>query len=314
MIQHINNKYEKNDNYFDIIDSNEKAYFLGLMYSDGSVTDRSIVITLQERDGPILERFKKALAYTGPVRFGLRKKPNHQDSRILRIYSWGLVTGLSKHGCFRNKTYTLRYPVINSEYNSHFIRGVFDGDGCIVNNGGNGYYFSITGNTYFLEDINEILCREIGISQGTISRKNVNNYLFSAIQQSKRENLLKIRDYLYKDCEDLYIERKYNKFFEITPLIKNTSLCLFCEEKAYAKGYCKKHYHQIHLNHNGRREDFIVCKNIHSNEINRYKTIKEASTILNIVGATIYGAIHGKRICMHKYIFYYESEPWELKN
>lgn len=62
-------KYNINKDYFRIIDSNEKPYFLGLMYADGYVSERSIVLSLQEGDKLILEKFKKSIEYNGPIRF-----------------------------------------------------------------------------------------------------------------------------------------------------------------------------------------------------------------------------------------------------
>jgi hypothetical protein len=63
-----------NENYFDIIDTPQKAYFLGLMYADGGIwhTDKigkygnvlhqyQMSINLQERDKSILELFRKEL-------------------------------------------------------------------------------------------------------------------------------------------------------------------------------------------------------------------------------------------------------------
>ena len=54
-------KYDVNQNYFDIIDTQNKAYFLGFLYADGNVSkdNNNIQIALQARDLHILESFKK---------------------------------------------------------------------------------------------------------------------------------------------------------------------------------------------------------------------------------------------------------------
>lgn len=60
---HRNRKYWRNSNYFDVIDTPNKAYFLGLLSSDGcNNTDaRQIIISLSEEDGYLLERLKKSI-------------------------------------------------------------------------------------------------------------------------------------------------------------------------------------------------------------------------------------------------------------
>lgn len=53
------NRYYFDINYFENIDSNEKAYFLGLMYADGSITKNEAYLKLKDED--IIIKFKKAL-------------------------------------------------------------------------------------------------------------------------------------------------------------------------------------------------------------------------------------------------------------
>lgn len=268
-----NKKYDVNELFFENIDTKEKAYFLGLMMSDGSVSDRSIIISLQKKDKSILEKFKKTIEYTGPLVLQVSKNINHQSSSILRIYSKELVKSLSTLNCSKGKTYTLRFPDIKEEFYSHFIRGFFDGDGCITKTK-SGYYFSITGNKNFLLDLNNILSKCININPCKISRKNKSSELFGAIQYAKNSDLLKIRDYIYKDCEDIYIERKYIKFFEIQERI--TKLCKICNKAHEAKGFCKTCYHREIFYKPLKKERIISCKNINTKEIKTFKNIKEA--------------------------------------
>jgi len=269
----INKKYDVNELFFENVDTKEKAYFLGLMMSDGTVSERSIIISLQERDKNILEKFKKTIQHTGPLSLQVSKNINHQSSSILRIYSRELVKSLTILGCGKRKTYTLRFPNIKEEFYSHFIRGFFDGDGCIIKTK-SGYYFSITGNKNFLLDLNNILSKCININPCKISRKNKSSELFGAIQYSKNSDLLKIRDYIYKDCKDIYIERKYIKFFQIEE--KVTKLCKICNKPHEAKGFCKTCYHREIFYKPLKKERIISCKNINTKEIKTFKNIKEA--------------------------------------
>jgi hypothetical protein len=230
--------YSLNHDFFNKIDTPEKAYILGLIFSDGSVTDRALKISLQITDINILEKVKNIMEYTGNVKIYKSKKPNVKDSAILQIYSKKLIKDLNNLGCVKNKTYSLEYPII-SNFNSHFIRGVFDGDGCITNFK-KSYYFSITGRIVFLEKLQDILIKEVQINKSKISKKNHNSNIFGAIQYSKRKTLLSLRDYLYKESNNLFIERKKNKFFEILEVTSNE--CKICNKPNYSKGLCKNCY------------------------------------------------------------------------
>ena len=55
-----NRKYTLNENYFDIIDTQEKAYIVGLLFSDGCISEinNAISISLKEEDKDILFKNK----------------------------------------------------------------------------------------------------------------------------------------------------------------------------------------------------------------------------------------------------------------
>jgi len=291
MKSNINKKYDVDETFFDIIDTKEKAYFLGLIYSDGSVSDRALIIGLQERDGDILLKLGNKIMYTGSTTMMYSKNSNHQNSCVLRLYSRDLVNALEKLGCGRRKTYSLKLPAISKELYSHFIRGVFDGDGCITNKQ-IGYYFSITGNKEFLEEINSILVKKLNIKPCKISRKNKSSELFGAIQYSKNSDLLKIRDYIYKDCEDLYIERKYTKFFEIKE--KTAKTCKICGKTHEAKGFCKTCYHREVFYKLLKKERNILCRNIKTDELKTFKNIKDAVLHTNVKYHAIWKNLNNK--------------------
>jgi len=71
-------------------------------------------------------------------------------SAQIRITSKEMVSDLIKHGCFPNKTFTLRFPNINQKLIHHFMRGYFDGDGSIYNGQQKNWY--ILGNYDFLKE------------------------------------------------------------------------------------------------------------------------------------------------------------------
>jgi len=118
-------KYNFNENYFEKIDTEDKAYFLGFIVADGCVhCTNNIKIIQKEPD--ILYEFKEYIKFEGPVFFS--KKRNIAS---IGVSSDKMKNDLEKLGVFSNKTMVIKYPKINKELESHFMRGVFDGDGCI---------------------------------------------------------------------------------------------------------------------------------------------------------------------------------------
>lgn len=298
MKSNINRKYTLNEEYFREINTPEKAYFLGLMYSDGSVSDRSIVISLQERDGEILKKLAKLLDYNGPVTTYSCKNINHSNKTVLRVYSREFVQDLTKIGCKRNKTYDLKLPILPELFYSHFIRGVFDGDGCIMRKGKNSYYFSITGNKEFLEQIEDIIINQVSIKRCKISTKNKSNNIFGAIQHSANADLLKIRDYIYNDCKNLFIDRKKQKFDEIVEKIIPTCKC---GKKHFAKGFCNTCYSR-ELVYKKIKPKIEVTNTITYESI-LFNNLSDVSKYVNIHYDTLWRILKGTRINrgIHKY-------------
>jgi|688.fasta_scaffold248878_4 intein/homing endonuclease len=127
-------KYLTNEKYFKKINTESKAYFFGLMLADGSISkdEKTLKISLQEKDLHILEKFKTELESNSPIIFTKVKNPNHSNYYTLSIYSKKLCADLVKLGCINNKSKYLEWNinVIPKKLINHFIRGYFDGDGC----------------------------------------------------------------------------------------------------------------------------------------------------------------------------------------
>ena len=137
-----NNRF-LDDHYFEEIDTEEKAYFVGLLFADGSVCydpsgkrAPSLSIELVETDVEILQRLKSELRAGVALVYGKRK--NRQNGTYsLSIRSKKIVEDLEKYGIIQNKTQnTTSIPKnIPTKFLKDFLRGLIDGDGSI--------YFSV---------------------------------------------------------------------------------------------------------------------------------------------------------------------------
>lgn len=201
-------KYTIDESFFEIIDTEQKAYFLGLLYADGYNNRKSntVSIRLQGRDIDILEKFKEAIKtdrpikiYNGYVDFSITNMKISKDLEIL--------------GCMQKKSLVLEFPTcISQDLIHHFIRGYFDGDGCVYVNSRPRYHFSIVGRAKFLEDVQLQLVDNCKINLTKIAPHETIGH--GILVYGGRKNILKIYNYLYNNAS-IYLERKFQKFKSI---------------------------------------------------------------------------------------------------
>ena len=136
-IEIINHQNETkfNEHIFDVIDTEEKAYWLGFIFADGYISsrDNSFELSLKGSDIEHLHKFNKFMEHNKDnVKLGEVK---NKDKTFLRC-RWGIANKhlwntLNNLGCTPRKSLTLQFPNISEELKIPFIRGYFDGDGCL---------------------------------------------------------------------------------------------------------------------------------------------------------------------------------------
>lgn len=206
--------YLCDENYFDSIDNQNKAYFFGLLYSDGCNGDisRRIELGLQESDKHILESFSKELKTEKPLYFRelSSENPNHKNQWVLQIGSKHMREVLESYGMVPRKSLVKNFPKgISDELLPHFLRGYFDGNGCIAHNL-KSYDINIVSTIYFLEIVKEKL-KNIGIDSKIFNQFYETHPIKS--MRFNKENGKKFLDYIYKDA-NYYLYRKYNLYYQ----------------------------------------------------------------------------------------------------
>lgn len=204
-------KYSLNANYFDCIDTQDKAYLLGLLYADGCNSNGHIFIRLQERDKDILDKMNIALDSDRPLRFIDYSSRNGccQNQYGLDIVNQHMSNQLALLGMIPNKSLVLEFPQwMNVELYPHFIRGYFDGDGYVSKNYNNAK-LSIISTKVFCEKIKDIVYRDIGVNACIYLCHKNESTTTRTLQISGRNQIKKFLDYIYNDA-NLYLDRKYN--------------------------------------------------------------------------------------------------------
>lgn len=119
-----------NEDYFETIDTEHKAYWLGLLMADGNVANYNnrycIRLTLKEEDHYLIEKLKADINTDTNIYI------DKYNRSTLRVWSKKMFNDLAKHGIVPNKTGKETIPeTVPTHLLHHFIRGFFDGDGTI---------------------------------------------------------------------------------------------------------------------------------------------------------------------------------------
>lgn len=200
------NQPRMNQNFFDSIDTEEKAYWLGFLYADGAIgsSNNGIELSLKESDSRHLDKFVHSLGFTDKkvfkddIRCRVTFKNKHMHNSLINL------------GCTAKKSLTLTFPSekqVPIMLANHFVRGYVDGDGSVMiglnhRNERIVPRLSILGTESFLKS----LIKTMGWKQNHISHPSgafqiewSGKYVFGYLNE------------LYGNAS-IYLDRKYQRF------------------------------------------------------------------------------------------------------
>ena len=208
-------KYHFNEKYFDDISNEHKAYWLGFIYADGCHREErnSLSITLQENDEKLLQKFYEDIECDKPIRKYYNKIVDKYYTSIY-VQHPHLSKTLLKQGVTNNKSFKIKFPsdeIVPNDLKRHFIRGYFDGNGCIyVPKNRSKMRWSIVSNFDFINEMKNYI--ESNIPNYKINMHQIENVY--EISKGGRFVTQIFLDWLYKDST-VYIQRKYDKYLEV---------------------------------------------------------------------------------------------------
>ena len=217
----------KNENFFKVW-TPEMAYVLGFFTADGNMIRNkrgAHFISFYSTDKVILEDIKKTMGIEHKLSLRISNNEKWKNSYRLQIGSKEIFSDLLKLGLIPNKSKIMDLPNIPDKYFSHFVRGYFDGDGCVhfgiySRKDGNSKKFMLS--SYFTSGSNLLLNNLLSklrifleTEQGFINNKNRGFDLVFSINDSK-----KLFSFMYDDKGILFLDRKYKKFKEGLKLSK----------------------------------------------------------------------------------------------
>lgn len=182
--------------FFEQIDNEEKAYWLGFLFADGFQNGQEMIVNLSVKDKLHLEKLKEALKSESEIRE--RNEINPQVT--LRVSSKKLCADLDRHGCVKCKSYIVKYPGhLEPNLERHFIRGVFDGDGCIYRGKKSTTWSIYSESTEFISSIHSVLA-----NNGIAARINNKGRVLGI---SKKKILPVLSNFLYLGST-IFLNRK----------------------------------------------------------------------------------------------------------
>lgn len=221
----INRKHSLNDGYFDKIDSQEKAYWLGFIWADGSISRTAkrasgpnrLRVTQKWQERAHLETFRDILGSD----YELVRVPHAggHDTSQLDVNCRPLCQALEKLG-YGPKTIRIHVPSIDQSLLRHFMRGYFDGDGGLslyqqkvrrwtVNK----QEWSITGNAVLMAEMRDILSRDAGTTPTVQLKPYKRSPGTKSLRYGKKDDIRLLYGYLY-EYATVYLNSKHEKFVE----------------------------------------------------------------------------------------------------
>lgn len=197
-----------NEHFFNNINTEEKAYILGLLYADGNVRHNGFELTLMEDDKELLNKISK-IFYNKNILYYRKSRNNSKPQYRLFVTSNIIKNDLVGHGCMSSKTFKIRLPTLNENMYRHFIRGYYDGDGCISfrKSSNKLVTITITSNNQFCNDISTYINNNLNINiKSRIRYGDVGDIILS-----KQEDIIFFLNWIYYDA-NLYLMRKYLKY------------------------------------------------------------------------------------------------------
>lgn len=204
---------EVNKEYFKNIRCRDTAWVAGFLIADGNIYNNRLSLSLHKQDEEVIDKILNLMSSKA-------NKNYYKEYVKVGIYNKTISKDLEKWGVIPRKSLITKYPEIGLINKRDFIRGYFDGDGCIKFNKSRNYIsINFKGTFEFLSTIQSLLKDELSINSGLykakISDKNTWDLYISGNTQS-----IKFMEWIYFDTpEEIKMNRKYDNYLNYLTLL-----------------------------------------------------------------------------------------------
>lgn len=202
-----------NDKYFDVIDSDEKAYFLGYIAADGCVSGNKLSFCINRKDKSILVllcgklgcdvKYVKDFDYDYITDKG---ESRHFSGCRLSLHSWHLTESLRQYNVVERKSYVDvdLFKKVPFNFGCPWLVGFLDGDGSILWNNHSGCTVSFLGNQKTIRSIQLFLTRVFHVTDGYLS---IRKSLYCLKYGMKSDNHVLLTMYCF--ASSIHLSRKF---------------------------------------------------------------------------------------------------------
>lgn len=198
-------KERKSKITFETIDTEQKAYILGLLGADGCRSSKRNVVRLklQEQDVGLLTQVANYIYDNYQLGYTRLDNPQHSNTYYLDIIGEVICKQLMKHGIVPMKSFILKPPEqLLKELYPHYIRGLFDGDGHIVVKPD--LECGVAGSKYIIEFIANEMKEKLNIETGLGKKDKI--FTFRCFSY----NAILFIKYIYTNSS-IFMSRKFEK-------------------------------------------------------------------------------------------------------
>lgn len=203
--------------YFDAIDEPVKAYWIGVLATDGCVSENSrISLSQRIQDHWLVDEFAKAV---GGEMFlnsrtitseGFLGKGKTRCVRAVRFTSKQMGQALAKEGITQRKTKTLELSPCCYIFPQAYLRGCVDGDGSV---GKTNFHFS-SGSEVWINQAQELIAEHTGQTLKKYRRISQDTGREVFVLQGVRGDKV-VLDWIYAETGGpIRVERKYNRYLD----------------------------------------------------------------------------------------------------
>lgn len=213
-------KYNLDEHYFDVIDTEDKAYMLGFIYADGNNLFKlnRIALKLSIVDKEILVKFSNIMFGEEILKYEKRQNKQGKEFEyvVLNYFSKHMSQHLATLGVVECKSHKITFPEwLDKSLYRHFIRGLIDGDGWIylpkLEDNRNSPNVGLICTRKMNDFLKEYFDKELGLKSYLVKAHKQDMDVMCEIRIKNYHQCKIFLDWLYKDA-NIYLQRKYDLY------------------------------------------------------------------------------------------------------